>query len=242
MNLIRLLLLISLFSSKGFVLFSQSGSDPEPYDYPSVSSSSLLLYSSCPALRYEFDYSGTFYAFEDNFSIGNVVFDGMIFRNILINLNSHLDELCFQNDSSNIVILEKSKISSFEMDGDVFINLKDEHICEGSDYSPGFYRVLWDGGSRDIVFLEKISKNYQEKFDKSSRYKEPDFLKRAFVEESSFFVMINGVLFSLKKPSDLCEIFEVTKSDLRKLLRGYDYSLTCNKPGCYKVIFNRFFD
>jgi hypothetical protein len=242
MNLIRLLFLISLFSSKGFVLFSQSGSDPEPSDYPAVNSSSLLLYSSFPALRYKFDYDGTFYAFDDNFSVGNVVFDGMVFRNILINLNCHLDELYFKSDSANIVILEKSKISSFEMKGNVFIHLNEGHVCDSMDYSPGFYRVLWDGGSRDIVFLEKISKNYREQFDKSSRYNEPDFLQREFVEESEYFVMKNGVVFSLNKPSDLCDILEVSKSDLRKLLREHNYSINTSNIDCYKILFNRLCD
>jgi hypothetical protein len=242
MNLIRLLFLISVFSSKGFVLFSQSGSDPEPYDYPSVSSSSLLLNASCPALRYEFDHEGTFYVFDEDFSVGSLVFDGRVFRNVLINLNSHLDELYFKCDSTTIVILEKSKISSFEMDGDVFINLQEEYSCESPDYSPGFFRILWDGGKKDILVLQKILKNYQEEFDKSSRYKEPDFLKREFVEKSAFFVLKDSLLFSLDRPSDLCDIFGVNKSDLRKVLKKHDYALSGNEPGCYRLLLNHFCD
>ena len=115
-----------------------------------------LLYRGRVSRRYNSaSFNGTPYLDATGSKLGSVIFDGVLYKDVLIDYDAFLQELNVRQDADHVSIIpDKNQIPWFTMDGRKFVNLRYLGV-ESAD--EGFYELLQDG---DFALLERVDKKF----------------------------------------------------------------------------------
>lgn len=103
------------------------------------------LFRGRAASEYNFPYNGNFFWSTPEFRPGTVRFDGVTYNGVMLNINAHTGDLMVrESEFSTPVVPERSQVAWFEIDGLLYVNLRDAGI---EDAPEGFFAVLQDGRS-----------------------------------------------------------------------------------------------
>ena len=164
-----------------------------------TSPGSTLYRGRTPDL-YPFKYNGTYYLYTRNFTRGDVMYNGVLYRNILLNLDAYAMELHVRPEGSSApIVLYKDRLAWFTMDGKRYVNLRYYGIENTVD---GFYELAADGTEPLFTFRRKLFKlktsqsmpvSTIEQFDDNY---DPDVVNY-FEAEVTRYVLENGALRKL---------------------------------------------
>ena len=123
------------------------------YDHISSVGLSAPIYRSEVAQKYPFDMEGTVYAYSDEFETGSVVYNGKEYFGVLLNLNSHRDELQLKVREGEVILsLKKTLVSRFAMGEREFVNISGENAVITATPKLGYMidKVILNG--EDVTF------------------------------------------------------------------------------------------
>lgn len=186
--------------------------------YMDTTGSNSVLYRGNAPVNYHFKHEGSYYIFDENFQKGEVFFNGRRYTGILINLNSHTDELIVKiPESISTVIANKTFVQKFNFHRKLFINFSSKK--KGAPQA-GYYELLY--GGRDTL-MKKIRKVYIEQIPQGGS----GSIVRIFRTDESYHIYSSGVWKSAYKKRDLLKIYSKQRREIVKHLKeaGADFSI-----------------
>jgi len=225
-------LLVPLLSLLLTPSFAQNGSDYERFVNDAGELSNI--YRGQSPLVYNFRHTGTYYAYSENFEIGVVKYNGKIYKDVYLNLNSHLDELnILIKKTGRTVVLNNDFVGYFSFGGRDFIYLKDVNKSSGSVPQIGYYQVLYNGSSK---LYKKIKKIYAERINETASIQTKSKLERMFLVSESYYLLKEGSFHLIKKKSDLLSYYKEKKRDIRQLIREKNLDFRRDKDHSFSEI------
>lgn len=105
---------------------------------------------------FPYKFNGTYYLDSRKFSQGDILYNGKVYRGILLNLDAYGMEVETKpGENEREVILDPSQVVWFTMDGRRFVNLR----YLGYDSAPeGFLEIVKDGVSPILRYSRKVSR------------------------------------------------------------------------------------
>ena len=160
-----------------------------------------MLYRGRVATNYNRYFNGTPYLDTLSFREGTVMYNGRLYDNVLMRLNSYENKLEVRQDANAYPSCpDPRQISWFSFDGRIFVNLK----YQGLEAQEGFYELLSDSGQ---TLYSKVSKAYYRSDTGSHNgkkigYYDPNY-KEEYVEyfsyKISWWLLENGKLTRINK-------------------------------------------
>jgi len=178
-----LLFLLILFASVPL----RSQTYIEPVNYLKDASENSVLFRGRTALRYNVAHEGTPYWYTSDFKEGSVLYDGVRYDGILLNMNAHTRELVAIPEGGTVpIVLERDFVDSFTMDGKHFVNLRKQ----GYDATEGYYEEMYDDGTQAIyrILIKYASVSYDS--TSSSKYS-----KTTFNQTESYFLKRGDTIY-----------------------------------------------
>lgn len=169
-----------------------------------------ILFTGRSAPYYPYVYTNSHYAFGDRYQPGSVICDGILYENILMNLDAHFDCLCVRSSvSAPIVCLEKDKVTEFSYGGHDFINL-----CGRFREVDGFVEILACSG--EMMLVRKNVKRPVEDISGT-------VVKRSFQDDVSFWVINGTSMMQMTSRKSFIACWPGKKKELNAVWRSLDY-------------------
>ena len=163
----------------------------------------------------------TYYAYSSVFEKGNVLFRGKLYKDVLLNLNAHRDELCVMDANNGVVVvLNKHFVDSFSMGTGrerQFVHFKQE---ANPVLSNGYYESIYSG---KFILYKKILKQY----DVSISYSLLQM--KSYILSESFYLQKNGIWYRVGAKRDLKKLFANQKREIDQLCRTRNLDFKKNK-------------
>ena len=208
-----------------FPLFAMSQSVDYYSAYMEKAGINSVLYRGSAPFSYHFSHEGTYYAYDSNFQNGEILYNGKKYSDVMINLNSHLDELILKiPESISTVIANKNFVTKFSYGGRDFINIKNR---ENGFPESGYYQLLY--GVKDTL-LKKIRKTYVEEIPQHSA---SATVKKLFETETSYFLFSNGKWSKIKNRRELLRGYPTIKRNIIKFIRDSRLDFATNKENSF---------
>ncbi|MCL2728362.1 MAG: hypothetical protein FWD56_08275, partial [Bacteroidales bacterium] len=140
---------------------------------------------------------------------GDLVFRGRLYKDVDLNLDAHLDELCIQNPVTGIHILaNKNFVDSFSMEGRQF----EHYRQEGSGaLAKGYYEVLFSGR---LVLFKKIQKMFKEEVGSGSTK------VRRYLLSETFYVQKSDAWYRVNNAADVKRLFPEHKRTIDNIVKS----------------------
>jgi hypothetical protein len=178
--------------------------------------------------HYGYRYTGTYFAYQEDFVLGDIFYNKKLYKGVYINLNSHTDQLLVkQNKTSLPIRVEKFLVDWFMMDGRTFVRVKDgpEGSLEG-----GYYEVLVDDRYK---LLKRIRKNYREDLNSSGQQSQ---IVRVFDQETAYYLNDGYGWIEVKGKKTFAKQFPLYKKEINSIFNGATRQDREEKDGLYKKI------
>lgn len=208
-----------------FLYISITAQDVPDYSkYMKDAGSRSLLYRGRLATRYNFLHEGTYYAYSADFENGFIRFNGKDYYDIIINLDSNLDQVCVKinNAMLDAIAPQKSLVDYFFLGERKFINFK----TGNSLMVPGFYEVIYTD-NHGIDLYKKITKVYREDISRDTG----NSVIRVFDESVRYFLVYGDSVSLIKNKRSLLSKFPNRKKEIQKKLSALNmnYSSVYNE-------------
>ena len=193
------------------VLCSAAGWSQETgkYDYLGEAGLDAAIYRGPEAPKYPFLFEGTQYAYTDEFEVGTVVYNGVEFRGVHLNLSASSDELHLKILKSGIVIeLEKRLVESFTIGERQFLALQGKDAVKG--LAAGYYEVLHNGKS--LLLKKNIKKVAVRKHEEKGIFRQFEIANR-------YYLVKDGVAGHVFMSGDIVKRFVEMKKELKAFVK-----------------------
>lgn len=198
-------LLCGLFLVHSGFLYSQ-----EKYDYLQRAGLNAAIFRGPEAVKYQFRYQGTPYAYTETFSLGWLVYNGVKYEGVELNLNAHRDELHLKITSSGIVLeLDKDIVGDFVIGSRKFLTLAGKNAVEG--LPEGYYQVLYKGGA---TLLKKNIRTFHERLQSSG-----NGVFRYFDQSNRYYLLKDGQVYPVVRNKDFARIYKENKKAVKGFIR-----------------------
>ncbi|HCT95245.1 MAG: hypothetical protein A2X19_10065 [Bacteroidetes bacterium GWE2_39_28] len=222
--------LLYLFLS---TLFAQTGEDYKKFIENAEGYSNL--YRGTAPLAYKFTHTGTYFAYSPDFQIGTVRYNSKIYTNLMLNLNSHLDELyLFISYSGRYVVLNNDFVESFTMGTKEFHNITLQKGDNTPGLSPGYYEVLYKNDSAKLY--KKIKKTYAERINQSASSETNSKLERMFLATNTYHLVKGEKVYGVKRVGDIIRIYPAKRKEIRHLIREKNLDARSNRDNSFAEI------
>ena len=112
-----------------------------------------LIYRGKHAAQYTYRYNGHPYWEKTDFGQGDVMFNGVLYEDIPLNIDAVRQELVVQWYAIQVAP-EREQVSWFSVGGKLFVNLR----YQGIDAESGFYEVIYDGPTPVFRQVNKLAR------------------------------------------------------------------------------------
>lgn len=174
---------------------------------------------------FPFKFNGTFYLDTQKFSRGDILYNGKVYRGVLLNLDAYSMEVETRpGENEQISVLDPSQVVWFTMGDRRFVNLR----YLGYDSAPeGFLEIIKDGVSPLLRYSRKVSRA-----DASGGSTNMDALDGNYTEgvnnyfesAQTWYSLENGILRKIsrrKMKSRMKEAFSPSESPLKEELLAW---------------------
>lgn len=222
---------ISLFLLETTALYTQDMGDYELYmDHAKDLSN---LYRGTAPLNYNFVSTGTYFAYTKEYTRGDVLYNNKLYKDVLLNLNSHLDELyLFVEESGLPVMLNKDFVVKFNMGNRNYIHFKFKE--RNISIEDGFYELLWSNGKDSLI--KKRIKNYEVRVNQSIDLKTGTELERVFVPIDRYYIFNKKLHRQIKRVTHLNSFYGIKKNKVRKFIKENNIDVKLNKDDAFKQV------
>lgn len=203
--------------------FSASAQDyAEYYKYAEEAREMSMLFRGKEGMNYPFVYNGTYYWSQRAFTLGDVFYNGKLYRDIYVNVNAHTQELLVkQSESLMPVVADRDFVDWFTMDSGMFVNLFKRGVPEASE---GFYEVLYEGEAALYKRVDKIiRKDANNKNGYAIGYDDPNYNDKVlnyFAYRAQYFFLKDGNWTQVKSISALLSGYPVRKKDIKRYIKS----------------------
>lgn len=202
----------------GSLSFELKGQDAGVVRYQSEAKEHSLLYRGRVERKYVYRYQGTYFAYSDKYYEGEVFYNGRHYKNILVNLNAHTDEVSVRmSDKQLPVVLDKNHVEWFIIAGRRFVNYRDGAV---PGLAGGYYEVLYYRDGKGLI--KKIAKKYKENLER-------DVVMVEFITKINYYVLANGMCKEVKGQSGFIKVFPESKKMFRSVYREASSTVRENK-------------
>lgn len=179
-----------------------------------------MLMRGRSATTYQFRYNGTYYWHTPEYKLGDLVYNGKQYHNILLNIDACKQDLLFKDSTSVAeILLKKELVEEFSIDGKPFVNT----LWLGEDAPKGYCEVLYDGKAK---ILKQVLKNLESDSTGKNNYVIGDYNANTAANVFDFFALNiryyymdpSGKITRIKNKSALLKQFKSRKSDIRRYL------------------------
>ena len=148
-------------------------------------------------IRYAANDKSTYFAYSENFEIGDVHYRDKLYKNIPLNLNAHRDELYVKDSLRGIAfVMNRNYVDSFAIGKHKFVSYKQE---ENALLKDGYYEVLYSG---EVKLYKKIRKQFYEKIYNNSE------LRKGFSLIETFYLWKEDRWYRISAKSDLKKLYD----------------------------------
>ncbi|MBQ2132719.1 MAG: hypothetical protein II202_01380, partial [Bacteroidales bacterium] len=180
------------------------------YDYLGETGLDATIYRGPEAPKYQFLFEGTQYAYTDEFEEGTVLYNGVEYRGVNLNLSASSDELHLKVLKSGIVIeLEKRLVEGFTIGERQYLALRGNNVVEG--LAPGFYEVLHSGKS--LLLKKNVKKIAVRKHEEKGIF-------RQFESADKYYVVKDGAYGQVLRVGDIVKMFDENKKELKGFIKN----------------------
>lgn len=137
---------------------------------------------------------------------GNIKYHGEVYKDIPLYYDLEKDQIITSYPHGNKVQLLREKVEYFEIDGHKFVPLFNTKIPDG------FYDLQYDGKMKFYVHKRKESV-----LKVNSNGSDPH---RVFEQRVKYFILKNGIFFSVKSKKSVLALLKDKKRNLKKALRA----------------------
>lgn len=191
------------------------------------------LYRGAAPLNYRFIYTGTYFAYSSEYVQGNVFYNHKLYKDVLLNLNSHLDELyVFVKENGMPVMLNKEFVERFNIGTRNFINFKFNGT--NATLQDGYYEVLWSN-NRDRL-IKKNRKKYEERVNQTAHIGTDSKVERIFLSSNHYYLLNNRTSKEIKRAAHIRSFYGVSSSKIRKHIRENELDVRHNKDVAFTSI------
>lgn len=226
-----LALSFTLFLIQATASYSQESIDYEQFMGNAKELSNL--YRGSAPLNYKFIYTGTYFAYSEEYVQGNVFYNDKLYKNVLLNLNGHLDELyVFVKENGMPVMLNKDFVEKFNLGTRYFVNYK----FNGSHaiLEDGYYEVLWSDKKDRLI--KRVAKKYEERINQSTNLGTGAKVERIFIPMSQYYLLNNNSVKQIKRVAHLKSFYGVSSGAIRKHIRENTLDTKNNKDAAFTSI------
>lgn len=198
--------------------------------------SASLLYRGHKAYEYNLLYNGTFYWSSPVFRPGEVVYNGKLYRDILLNLDASRQDLIAKVGSGvSSKVLDREYVRECSFNGRRYLNLQYKY---GESAPLGYWEVLYDGRAK---VLRRVTKQLEQDLDGRKR-SETNFdgnyrtdVYQTFVYSATYcYLSDDGRIIPVKRRGDVLRLFEKpVRREIRRHIR--------HQEGSGMLPFDRFF-
>jgi hypothetical protein len=216
------LLVVAVLSlcNHSFAQDSRKGAEllGDGYDYIKDAKIDAVIFRGPTTIKYPFRFTGSVYAYSDEFLEGRVYYNKKEFAGVKMNLNSNRDELCVQMYGTGmIIVLDKKYVKNFSFGGHNFINHTAGDGIDGLDY--GYYEVLYSG--KDLL-LKRIRQVFNEKVGVDAS---GTSILKHFYPVYNYYIVRDGKVISIKKRGDFAKIYKEQKSAIKQHIKAHNMHL-----------------
>ena len=186
MRVVPFILMLFLLVPAVNAAFAQSMVENAPVEgleYIEKAKFDATIYRGPTALKYPFNFKGTYYAYGKEFVKSNVEYNRKWYYGVDLNLDASRDELCLSMPGSGIVIvLSKELVGSFELGDKKFVNLGNGI----KRLESGYYQVF---ELKEGTVYKKIEK----------RHNKVDGITQEFYPVVKYYIVKDGVAKRFRK-------------------------------------------
>ena len=168
--------------------FAQTDSYKE---FADAAAGRMAIYRGRVGTGYTFKYNGTFYFEDSEFVRGDILYDGRLYCAVLLNLNSHKQELLVKlTEGSPALVVKESLVKHFTIGDRCFVNL----VAYGYKDAPEGYLEIQRSPEGEQIYM------LRNKVLDINNYTS-ETIKNTFITKDSFWKIVDGraVKFKLKK-------------------------------------------
>lgn len=227
--MIKKILAVSWFLMYITTSYSQTSGDYELFMGEAKGLSNL--YRGAATLNYKFKYTGTYFAYSDEFVYGDVFYNDKQYQHVLLNLNGHLDELYVFVEGNGIpVMLNKNFVRDFNIGSRQFRNFKFRDF--NLTLEDGYYEILWSNGTDELI--KKATKQYEERVNLSSNFENK--IERIFIPSHKYFLIKDKLAKQIKRTGQIRSFYGVRAGLVRKHIRENQLDARGDKDFAYTSI------
>lgn len=142
--------------------------------------------------------------------MGSLVYNGVKYEGIELNLNAHKDELHLKITSSGVVLeLDKNIVGEFVIGRRQFVTLVGEKAVEG--LPQGYYQVLFKGGD---LLLKKNIRTFHERLQTSG-----SGVFRYFDQSNKYYLLKDGKVYPISRNKDFAKVYRENKKEIKGFVR-----------------------
>jgi hypothetical protein len=146
------------------------------------------------------------YFLTDKFIIGDIYYDGLLYKNILLQYDQVSNYVITLGKLGRLELINK-KVAYFNIDGHQFRNLQEDSL---NKIATGFYEQLYAGPS-EVLLREK--KTLREEIQSGVELTYLIDLKR------NFFIRKNNTYFAVRSKKELLGILETRQPELQQFIK-----------------------
>ena len=163
------------------------------------------------AEKYNFTIDGTAYAYSDEFEDGDVVFNGKLYSNLMLNLNSHRDELQVAIGSTGErMALRRELVGDFTVGKRKYTSLYGKNSVKG--LQQGYYQVLHRG---DDMLLKRIYKKVSDRVESITRQS-----VKVFTTKHKYYLVKDGKVYTISNESSLSKFYKQQKGRIKEYVKS----------------------
>lgn len=179
--------------------------------YLSKAGLDAAIFRGPEAQKYSFPYEGTQYAYSEEFLEGSVVYNGVEYSGLLLNLSAGMDELHLKiRESGVVMVLDSRLVGEYAIGGRRFVCLHGGDVAGG--LPKGHYEVLFSGEG-DMLLKKNIKRINVRKQDVKGIYRE-------FESVCRYYVVKDGVPYQVQRRGDFEDIFDEKRKSIREFVKG----------------------
>ncbi|GAA4049509.1 hypothetical protein [Flavobacterium chungnamense] len=144
-----------------------------------------------------------------NYTLGSVVYDNQLYNNVLLNYDINNDDLIIKPNGENDkmpIVLNKSKVNSFYVNGKNYINLGYNKISN-NEVVPGFY---------EEVFLNNNMNFYIRHIKDKRQIINENLVFDDFTEITSYIILYKNQYYKITNKKSLTTIFPELKKNINE--------------------------
>jgi hypothetical protein len=164
-------------------------------------------YNSYP---FKFKNSHPFFK-NDSFMKGSIVYDNVLYPNVLLLYNEHFGSVILK-DGSNAIQLVKQRVDKFTITNNEFVRIIKDSLSQALIQKDGFYNVIYQGKS--IVFKQEI-KTIEEDISNAS-----EGIVRSLSKIDYYFIKKEGVFYNIHNKKSLLAVFAENKKEINAFIKN----------------------